>query len=131
MASGYAIAKREDANDWMADYPGFGEMRWFTEALGAEDVSFSWRLMPPGTGGRGSYGHHHPGHEEIYFVISGAPTFKVGDDVFEADPRTAVRMTGDTPYSVQNDTDGEVELLLFNRRVEDMPTERTQDFWPE
>ena len=44
----YTVAKREDAVDWMAEYPGFGEMRWYTEALpAAEQVSFSWRPMPP------------------------------------------------------------------------------------
>jgi len=26
--AGYSVAKREQATDWMADYPGFGEMRW-------------------------------------------------------------------------------------------------------
>ncbi len=57
----YTVAKREDAVDFMADYPGFGEMRHYVGALGAEQVAFSWRLMPPGTGGRGSYGHRHPG----------------------------------------------------------------------
>ena len=81
---GYVIAAREEAVDWMAEYPGFGEMRQYSEALGAEQVSFSWRLMPPSTGGRGSYGHRHPGQEEVYFVVSGTLTFKVGDDVFEA-----------------------------------------------
>ncbi len=70
MAS-YSVAKREEATDWMADYPGFGEMRWYSDALGTEQVSFSWRTMPPGTGGRGSYGHRHPGQEEVYFVIAG------------------------------------------------------------
>ena len=55
----------------MAQWPGFGEMRWYSEALGTEQVSFSWRAMPAGTGGRGSYGHRHPGQEEIYFVIVG------------------------------------------------------------
>jgi mannose-6-phosphate isomerase-like protein (cupin superfamily) len=129
--SGYSIAKRTDATDFMADYPGFGEMRWYTDALGAEQVSFSWRSMPPGTGGRGTYGHRHPGQEEIYFVIAGTATFKVGDDVFEAGPQTAVRMTGDEYYSVHNDTDGEVGLLIFNTRVEDQATERQDDFWPE
>ena len=91
----YTVANREDAVDFMAEYPGFGEMRHYVGALGAEQVAFSWRLMPPGTGGRGSYGHRHPGQEEIYFVVSGTLTFKVGDDVFEAEPQTAVRMTGD------------------------------------
>jgi mannose-6-phosphate isomerase-like protein (cupin superfamily) len=130
MGEGHSVTKREDAVDWMAQYPGFGEMRWYTEALGAEQVSFSWRQMPPGTGGRGSYGHRHPGHEEIHFVIAGTATFKVGDDVFEAGPQTAVRMTGDAFYSVHNDSDSDVELLIFNVRVENQPTERQQEFWP-
>ncbi len=85
--SDYTVASREDAIDFMADYPGYGEQRWYTSALAAEGVSFSWRHMPPGTGGRGSYGHRHPGQEEVYFVISGVVTFKIGDDVFEAGPR--------------------------------------------
>ena len=65
---GYAIADREHALDFMADYPAYGEQRWYSDALGTEQVSFSWRRMLPGTGGRGSYGHRHPGQEEVYFV---------------------------------------------------------------
>src|SRR5919112_6902632 len=107
----YTVASREDAIDFMADYPEYGEQRWYTTALGAEQVSFSWRRMPPGTGGRGSYGHRHPGQEEVYFVISGVVTFKIGDDVFEAGPQSAVRMTGEDCYAVHNDTDREAELL--------------------
>ena len=129
--SGYSVAKRDEAVDWMAQYPGFGEMRWYTDALGCTEVSFSWRSMPPGTGGRGSYGHRHPGQEEIYFVISGTITVKVGDDVFEAGPQTAVRMSGEEFYSVHNDTDAHVELLLFSTRREDAATERQDDFWPD
>jgi mannose-6-phosphate isomerase-like protein (cupin superfamily) len=129
--SGYSVAKRDEAVDWMAQYPGFGEMRWYSEALGTEQVSFSWRAMPPGTGGRGSYGHRHPGQEEVYFVISGTLTFKVGDEVFEAEPQTAVRMTGEEFYSVHNDTDSEAQLLIFSTRLEDAPSEQQDDFWPE
>ena len=128
---GYSVAKREDAVDWMEQFPGFGEMRWYSDALDTEQVSFSWRSMPPGTGGRRSYGHRHPGQEEIYFVISGTVTFKVGDDVFEAGPKTGVRMTGDAFYSVHNDTDSEAELLLFSTRDPDASTEREDDFWPD
>ncbi|MGH2953685.1 MAG: cupin domain-containing protein [Solirubrobacterales bacterium] len=131
--SGYSIAKRDDAVDFMQQYPGFGEMRWYTEACGAEQVSFSWRSMPPGTGGRGSYGHRHPGREEVYFVISGVPTFKVADDVFEASPQTAVRMTGEEHYSVHNDTDSEVELFIVSLKAADnqADTDQQQDFWPD
>ena len=63
-------------------------------------------------------------------MISGTVTFKVGDDVFEAGPQTAVRMTGETGYSVHNDTGAEAELLLFSTRLADPPFEQVHDFWP-
>jgi uncharacterized cupin superfamily protein len=126
----YSVATREQALDFMAQYPGYGEQRWYSDALGAEQVSFSWRRMPPGTGGRGSYGHRHPGQEEVYFVISGTVTFKVGDDVFEALPQTAVRMTGEDCYSLHNDTDEEAEVLIFSTRLAEPGFEQREDFWP-
>lgn len=128
--SGYSIAGREDALDFMAGYPGYGEQRWYSDALGTEQVSFSWRRMPPGTGGRGSYGHRHRGQEEVYFVVAGRVTFKVGDHVFEAGPQTAVRMTGEAFYSVHNDTEAEAQLLVFSTRRADRPFERLDGFWP-
>ena len=126
----YTVAAREDALDFMADYGEYGEQRWYTEAVGAEQVSFSWRRMLPGTGGRGSYGHRHPGQEEVYFVISGAVTFKIDDDVFEAGPQTAVRIGGDAFRSVHNDTHDVAELLIFSPRLDSPPTEKQDDFWP-
>jgi mannose-6-phosphate isomerase-like protein (cupin superfamily) len=127
---GYSVAARDDALDFMAEYPGYGEQRWYSDAVGSEQVSFSWRRMLPATGGRSSYGHRHPGQEEVYFVIAGTVTFKVGDDVFEAGPQTAVRMTSEEYYSIHNDTDAEAELLIFSRRLDEMPLERLDGFWP-
>lgn len=128
-ARAYAVAAREGALDFMAEYPGYGEQRWYGDALGTEQVSFSWRRMPPGTGGRGSYGHRHPGQEEVYFVSAGTVTFKVGDDVFEAGPQTAVRMTGDEFYSVHNDGDAEAELLILSTRLPEPRFEKQDAFW--
>jgi mannose-6-phosphate isomerase-like protein (cupin superfamily) len=125
----YTVANRDDAIDFMADYPEYGEQRWYTSALAAEGVSFSWRRMLPGTGGRGSYGHRHPGQEEMYFVISGVVTFKIGDDIFEAGPRTAVRIDGEAFRSVHNDTDAEAELLIFSTRLDEPRTEKQDRFW--
>jgi mannose-6-phosphate isomerase-like protein (cupin superfamily) len=127
---GYSVATREQALDFMDGYPGYGEQRWYSDALGTEQVSFSWRRMLPGTGGRGSYGHRHPGQEEVYFVISGTVTFKVGDDVFEAGPQTAVRVTGKEFYSVHNDTGEEAQLLIVSTRLAQPPLEKLDDFWP-
>jgi len=126
----YTVASREDAIDFMADYAEYGEQRWYTRAVAAEEVSFSWRRMLPGTGGRGSYGHRHPGQEEVYFVISGTVTFKIDDDVFEAGPQTAVRVGGSAFRSVHNDTDAEAELLIFSTRLTDAPFDKQDGFWP-
>jgi mannose-6-phosphate isomerase-like protein (cupin superfamily) len=126
----YTVARREDALDFMAEYPDYGEQRWYTAALAAEQVSFSWRRMLPGTGGRGSYGHRHPGQEEVYFVIAGTVTFKVGDDVFEAGPQTAVRVGGDAFRSIHNDTDREAQVLIASARLAEPPTETQDGFWP-
>ena len=128
-AKPYTVAERGEAVDFMAEYPAFGEMRWYSDALGTEQVSFSWRRMSPGTGGRGSYGHCHPGQEEVYFVISGTVTFKVGEDEFEAGPQTAVRITGDAMRSVHNDTAEEAELLIFSSRLAEPPLEKQEGFW--
>jgi uncharacterized cupin superfamily protein len=126
----YSVATREQALDFMAGYPGYGEQRWYSDALGTEQVSFSWRRMPPGTGGRGSYGHRHPGQEEVYFVIAGTVTFKVGDDVFEAGPQTAVRMTGQEHYSLHNDSDRPAEVMVFSTRLAEPLLDKREDFWP-
>lgn len=129
VTAAYSIATREQALDFMADYAGYGEQRWYSDALGTEQVSFSWRRMPPGTGGRGSYGHRHPGQEEVYFVISGVVTFKVRDEVFEAGPQTAVRMTGKEFYAVHNDTGADAQLLIFSTRLAEPALDKQDGFW--
>src|ERR1700758_3112166 len=68
--SGYAVRKLEEVPDaFGGQYPG--SMRFLTEALGNHQIAFTHRLMPPKTGGKGSYGHRHKTQEEIYYVISG------------------------------------------------------------
>ena len=131
--SDYSIAEREQADDYMAEYPGFGELRSFGGALGTEQIAFSWRLMPPGTGGRGSYGHKHKTQEEIVFVVAGTVTFKIGDDVFEAGPKTAVRIAPHAVRSIHNDGDSEAEVILCSIQIDDVreDVEMVEDFWPE
>jgi mannose-6-phosphate isomerase-like protein (cupin superfamily) len=130
--SGYSIVESADAPDLMAQYEGFGEMRFFAEPLDAEQVAFTWRRMPAGTGGKGSYGHRHRDQEEIYFVVSGKLEFKLGDEVVEVGPRTAVRVAPDLFRSVHNSSDEEAEMVIASvRSTDDDQTEMTPDFWPE
>jgi mannose-6-phosphate isomerase-like protein (cupin superfamily) len=131
--SEYTIVERQNAFDYMAAYPGYGEMRSYTDALDAEQVALTWRTMPAGSGGRGSYGHRHKSQEEIYFVVSGEVTFKINDDVFKAGAGTAVRLAPQALRSIHNDGLGDAQLVLCSVRIDDPVADAlTQDdFWPE
>jgi mannose-6-phosphate isomerase-like protein (cupin superfamily) len=128
----YTVVTRDDAPDWMASYEGFGEMRSYTQAMGADEVALTWRLMPPDTGGRGSYGHRHKDQEEIYFVVRGKLQFKIGDDEFEAGPHTAVRIPTHAFRSVHNDGPDEAELVICSKvaKGDESEGEKLDDFWP-
>jgi mannose-6-phosphate isomerase-like protein (cupin superfamily) len=130
--SGYSIVESSDAPDLMAQFEGFGEMRFFAEPLTTDQVALTWRLMPPGTGGKGSYGHRHRDQEEIYFVVRGSLEFKLGDEVVTVGPRTAVRVAPEVFRSVHNDGPDDAEMVIVSVKSEDEDqTEMTPDFWPE
>jgi mannose-6-phosphate isomerase-like protein (cupin superfamily) len=131
--AGYTVVRRDEASDLMEQYPGFGEMRFFAEPCEAEQVALTWRSMPPGTGGKGSYGHRHRTQEEIYFVLSGKLLFKLGDDVVEVGPHTAVRVAPEVFRSVHNDGPEEAEIVICSvkSRAAQDEVETTPDFWPD
>jgi mannose-6-phosphate isomerase-like protein (cupin superfamily) len=129
--SGYTVISLEDAPDVLGDYPG--EMRYLTGPLEAEQAALTYRRMPPDTGGRGSYGHRHTTQEELYLVLEGTLTFKLGDEIVEAGPGTAVRVAPDTVRSVHNDTDEDAILVIVSTKLSEGPSadaETVADFWP-
>src|SRR5438445_11590434 len=117
----------------MAGSPGFGEMLSYTDASGAEEVAFTFRRMPPGTGGKGSYGHRHKDQEELYFVVSGTLKFKLGDEVVEVGPHTAIRVSSEVFRSVHNDGPDDAELIICAKRArgDENEGEKLDDFWPD
>lgn len=129
--SGYTVISLADAPDVLGDYPG--EMRMLAGPLEADQAALSYRRMPPDTGGRGSYGHRHRTQEELYLVLDGTLTFKLGDDIVEAGPGTAVRVAPETARSVHNDTDEDAILIIVSVKDShpDGEVETVDDFWPE
>src|ERR687887_1959277 len=114
--SDYTICMLDDVPDaFGGQYPG--EMRFFTGHLGSEQIAFTHRRMPPGSGGKGSYGHRHKEQEEIYFVISGTLQFKLGDEVLELEKGHAVRVPAQTWRSVWNDEPEDAELIIVSKVV--------------
>ena len=128
--SDYTVKSISDVPDVLGDYPG--EMHFLTGPLGAREVALTWRRMPPDTGSRGSYGHRHRTQEELYLVASGTLTFKLGDDVMELGPGTAVRVPPETWRGVHNDSDEDAILVICSTTIEDLvgDTETLEGFWP-
>jgi mannose-6-phosphate isomerase-like protein (cupin superfamily) len=128
--SGYTIKALVDVPDVLGDYPG--EMRMATYEIDAAQTALTWRRMPPGTGGKGSYGHRHRTQEELYLVISGTLQFKLGDDVIDVPAGTVVRVAPEVVRSVWNEGPDDVELVIAASKVDDPrgDTETVPDFWP-
>ena len=129
--SDYTIRRVDEVADaFGGKYPG--AMRFLSEPLGTTQVAFTHRVMPPQSGGKGSYGHRHKTQEEVYFVLSGTLQFKLEDEVVEVPSGTVVRVAPDVTRSVWNDGPGEAELVIVSPRVADVreDVEFVQDFWP-
>ena len=129
--AGYQAVALDEVPDILGDYPG--EMQMITDKIGAEQVAITYRRMPQHTGGKGSYGHRHKTQEEIYFVLSGKLQFKLEDEVIEAGPGTAVRVSPEVVRSVWNDEPEDAELVIVSTKIEDLRAdgETVPDFWPE
>jgi mannose-6-phosphate isomerase-like protein (cupin superfamily) len=128
----YAIQRLEDIPDVLGDYPG--EMRMTAASdLGNEQVSFTWRRMPAGTGGKGGYGHRHKTQEEIYFVVSGTLQFKLEDDVVDIGAGTVVRVAPQVCRSVWNEGPDDAVLIMCSTKADDPreDVEMVEGFWPE
>src|SRR4051812_10313218 len=130
--SDYTIRRLDEVPDaFGGQYPG--SMRFLTEDLGNTQVAFTHRVMPPQSGGKGSYGHRHKTQEEIYFLISGTLQFKLEDEVLDVGPDTAVRVAPGVVRSVWNDGPDDALLIIVSVRLENAreDAELVQDFWPD
>jgi mannose-6-phosphate isomerase-like protein (cupin superfamily) len=128
----YTVKSFEDIPDVSGDYPG--EMRMSAAGdLGNEQIAFTWRRMPPNTGGKGSYGHRHGKDEEIYFILEGTVQFKLEDEILALGAGQVVRCAPEVVRSVWNEGPEDVVLMVVGRRSEDpsADVEKVDGFWPD
>ena len=87
--SDYTLLRGADAPDYTGDAPG--AFLGYAQADGRGQIAFNLRVLEPGTtnvppGYDESLGHSHTDIEELYFVVDGEITLKLGDDVRHARP---------------------------------------------
>jgi uncharacterized cupin superfamily protein len=130
----YTILRARDAPDYTGEAPG--AFIGYGRPMGAEQIALNLRVLPPRAphvppGEDPAWGHSHRTIEEIYFVVDGEITVKLGDDVTALGPRDAVLVPAGTPRAVRNDTDEEASFVMVSVRVEDprSESETHEGFW--
>jgi uncharacterized cupin superfamily protein len=133
--SKYTIMRAAEAPDYTGDAPG--AFLGYARPMGSEQLGVNLRVLAPGTahvppGEDPSLGHSHRTIEEIYFVLNGEITVKLGDDVVTLGPRDAVLIPPATPRAVRNESDAEAAFLLLSVKVHDHGAESVghERFWP-
>lgn len=133
--SDYKVLRAADAPDYTGDAPG--AFHGYARPLGADQIAFNVRVLEPGTthmppGGDPTAGHRHKTIEELYFVLEGEITVKLGDDVLTLAPRDAVLIPPGTPRAVRNLTDAPAAFAMVSVKVEDQLAESdfVEGFWP-
>jgi mannose-6-phosphate isomerase-like protein (cupin superfamily) len=131
----YTVLRAEEAPDHSGDAPG--AFLGYGRPLGSRQVAVNVRVLAPHTanvapGGDPARGHSHRTIEEIYLVLDGEVSVKLGDDVVSLRARDAVLIPPGTPRAVRNDSEAEASFLMLSVRVEDHAAESVahDDFWP-
>ena len=134
--SDYTILRRADAPDYTGDAPG--AFLGYGRALGLEQVALNVRVLAPGTahvppGTDPDWGHSHKTQEEIYFVVYGEVTMKLGDDVQTLGPLDAVRIAPETVRAARNDGGEEAAFVLCSIKIEDAMADAqpAAEFWTD
>jgi mannose-6-phosphate isomerase-like protein (cupin superfamily) len=76
-------------------------------------------------------GHRHGVQEEVYFLVSGRAQAKLGEEVVDLEPWTAVRVPPATPRAFRATDDEDavfVTIAAPQAGLDDV--EFIQDFWP-
>ena len=132
--SDYTVLRAADAPDYTGEHPG--AFLGYARPMASEQLAVNVRVLEPGMthvppGGDPTRGHSHRTIEEIYFVLDGELTIKLGDDVLTLGPRDAVLIPAGTPRSTRNDSDSEAAFLMISTKVDDIRAETVghEEFW--
>src|SRR3954469_4881217 len=126
--------RASEAPDFSGDSPG--AFLGYGRPMGAGQLAVNVRILEPGMtnvppGMDAGGGHSHRAIEEVYLVLEGEVTIKLGDDVETIGPRDAVRIPAGTPRAMRNDSDKPAAVLMISTKVEDPRAESEwhPDFW--
>jgi mannose-6-phosphate isomerase-like protein (cupin superfamily) len=129
--SDYTVVKVSDVPD---QGPNLGiapdvEIRFLRNDLGCEDCGVSYARIAPN--GKRTNGHRHKRQEEVYLLVSGSARIKVGNDVVDLEPWTAVRVPADTNRALAAGPEGAEFVLVGAPNTGPGDAIDEPDFWKD
>jgi mannose-6-phosphate isomerase-like protein (cupin superfamily) len=108
----YTVVKVSDVPDQGPNFGFEGQMeaRFLREDLGLENSGVSYLRLAPDF--RIPFGHKHKMQEEVYVLVSGSARMKIGDDVVELEPWTAIRLPKNTMRGIEAGPEGAEFILV-------------------
>jgi len=133
--SEYSVMRGAEAPDYTGENPG--AFLGYGRPMGSSQLALNIRVLEPGQphippGGDPTWGHSHKTIEEIYLLLEGEGTMKVGDDGVTLGPRDAIRMAAGVPRATRNDGSVKAALVMVSVRPEAPRAESVvhEGFWP-
>lgn len=129
----YSIVPVSEVPDIAADVgmdPDNFEIRMMREKLALENFGVTFERFAAGY--RPTRGHRHGVQEEVYFLVSGRARAKLGDEVIDLEPWTAVRVPPNTARAFRAVGDEDAIFVTIAAPQADLgDVEFIQDFWAD
>jgi uncharacterized cupin superfamily protein len=125
----HAIVNLEAVDD-LAPEHGFSEsqeVRFARDLLGCQSVGISLQRVKPGK--RHAFGHRHAKDEEVYVVLEGAGSVRLGEDTVEVRRMDAIRVAPEVARGFEAGPEGLTLLAFGSHHPEDF--EVLPGFWDD
>lgn len=105
------------------------QLRMAKDPLECASAGISYLKFGPGF--RVPFGHTHKTQEEIYVLISGHARMKVGDEIIDMEPFTAVRVAPETPRGYEGGPEGAELIVIGAPRTGSGDADVTPGWWSD
>lgn len=90
----------------------YGSMRLVRAGLGVTSFGIQLEELPPNTDAYPEHDHSHDGQEEVYIILKGSTTLKVGDDSYELGEGSYARVGPEEKRKLITSSEGATVLAL-------------------
>jgi mannose-6-phosphate isomerase-like protein (cupin superfamily) len=130
--AGYSVENLKEVQNQGENFgidPSELQLRMAKDPLECANAGISYLKLGPDF--RVPFGHTHKTQEEIYVLITGSGRMKIGDDVIELEPFTAVRVAPETPRGYEGGPEGAELIVIGAPRTGSGDADVTPGWWSD